>query len=105
MIFITFNNRNDNFGDQLIFSLLYRELSKFETVYILNNAPAILKNRPILRIREALKLGFMARMRGERFVLLDPPCARLAPRFTKKSVTEVIKRKAIDTLWLSLQHI
>lgn len=99
MIFITFNNRNDNFGDQLIFSLLYRELSGIQPIHILNNRPAILKNEPILRLRKALKLAMIAKFSGERVFLLDPPCARLAPRFSKKSFIEIIKMGVINSLW------
>ncbi|GLP99821.1 hypothetical protein GCM10007891_16750 [Methylophaga thalassica] len=99
MIIMSFNNRNDNFGDQLIFSLLYKELSQQTSVYLLNNKPNILSDIPVIRIRQAFKLAISARFHGETVSLLDPPCARLAPRFVKKSLSEKLKTHIIQTVW------
>lgn len=91
---MNFNNRNDNFGDQLISYLLYKELKLSNDVYFINTKPEIVDSRP-LRIREALLKTILYRIKGKKVILLDPPCARV---YFKNMPLPTIKNRIID--WL-----
>lgn len=100
MILLNFNNRNDNFGDQLISYLLHEELRKKNSVYYINSKPEIVDAIP-LRIREVITAIIFRRLKGEKVLLIDPPCARvhiekLANASFKKRVIEFILKIIIS---------
>lgn len=104
MILLKFNNRNDNFGDQLISYLLYKELSKHDVVNYINTKPEIVDAKP-LRIRKAFSSIILGRLKGEKVILVDPPCARVyIENFPKSS----FKNRLIDLLFnffISERHV
>lgn len=94
MILLKFNNRNDNFGDQLISYLLYKELCKHDVVNYINTKPEIVNAKP-LRIRKAFSSIILSRLKGEKVILIDPPCARVyIENFPKPS----FKNRLIDLI-------
>ena len=83
MIFLKFNSRDDNYGDQLIFECLYRELIQYDDVCFLASAPQYLNVEPV-RFREAfiaaLKLRFF---KAKSSIVMDPPGGVLNHGFPK----------------------
>lgn len=96
---MNFNNRNDNYGDQLISYLLYKELKNYNNVYFINTKPEIIESRPI-RIRQALLKTTIYRIQGKKVILLDPPCARV---FLEKPPSSTLKNRVIN--WLLQKFI
>lgn len=104
MILLNFNSRNDNFGDQLISYLLYKELQKKASVYYLTNKPDIINAHP-LRLRSAFTSIIKNRLRGEKVILIDPPCARV---YVQNLSKPDIKKRFIEfilNLIISERHV
>ena len=95
MILLKFNDRDDNYGDQLIFQCLENELRKYETVRFYSNAPSQREIAP-LRFREAYVLALKARLfRSEQTLIFDPPGARF---IRSELPDESLRKRAKDTL-------
>lgn len=107
MILLNFNNRNDNFGDQLISYLLYTELQKSGPVFYISTKPEIVAPPP-LRLRKALALIAFTRLKGKKVLLIDPPCARVhvenlpKPDFKKKLVEFILNSLITERHVLSI---
>lgn len=99
MILITFNNRNDNLGDKLIFSCLYAELQLHDEVYVFGNSPNGFEQKA-LRLREAFVKAFIAKLKGHKVFVFHPPGARFLPKNTVNSrLSKRLKDKAIFFIW------
>lgn len=99
MILITFNSRDDNLGDKLIFSCLYAELERHDEVYIFGNAPEGFKQRA-LRLREAFIKAFIYRLKGNKIFVFHPPGARFLPKINiNPKLKKRLKDKAIRFVW------
>ncbi len=100
MIFLKFNNRDDNYGDQLIFECLYQELVKYDDICFLASAPCYLNTVPV-RFRTAFIRALKLRLfKFESSVVIDPPGARFPPRVPEiLAQREKIKRWGIRKAW------
>lgn len=99
MIYMTFNNRNDNIGDLLIFMLLEKEIRKHRDTCYLMCAPKYATDKP-LRFREAFIKSMKYRIKKkERTILIDSPGARFKPR---NSLNKSKKKILIEFLWRTI---
>ncbi len=99
MILISFNSRNDNLGDKLIFSCLYAELELHDEVYVFGNSPDGFKQKA-LRLREAFVKAFLARVKGHKVFVFHSPGARFLPKNTvNPKLVKRLKDKAIFFIW------
>lgn len=96
-IFLRFNTRHDNIGDQLIFFYLYEELRKYGDVHIVTSCPKFMNLR-ILRARESLFIALkdhLLKQNGIFFV--EPPGARFIAK--TPHIRPVRKTNAINYFW------
>lgn len=100
MIFLKFNNRDDNYGDQLIFECLYQELDQYDDIRFLASAPYYLDTVPI-RFRNAFITALKLKLfKFESSVVIDPPGARFIPRVPEVlTQREKIKRWGMRKAW------
>jgi len=99
MILISFNSRDDNLGDKLIFSCLLEELNKHDEVYIFGSSPNDFENGP-LRLRQAFAKALAFRLKGSEVLVFDSPGARFRPKMVlKPKVSRKIKDKITDMVW------
>lgn len=99
MIFITFNSRNDNLGDKLIFSYLFSELQRHDEVVIFGSSPAGFKQKA-LRLREAVAKAFFNRIKGHKTCIFHSPGARFLPKKTMNAkLPKIIKDKIVLAVW------
>jgi hypothetical protein len=95
-----FNDRHDNYGDQLIFKCLFDELSKYQPVHFYMSAPRFAETEA-LRFRKAFTSALTKRLfHGERSIILDSPGARFKPKYIPIVTLEKrLKKYTITMLW------
>lgn len=99
MILISFNSRDDNLGDKLIFSCLYSELQRHDKVFIFGSSPAGSKRRA-LRLREAFAKAFLYRTKGDRVFVFHSPGARFLPKHAMNpKFSKRVKDKITVAIW------
>jgi len=96
MILITFNSRDDNLGDKLIFSCLYSELQRYDEVFIFGSSP-LGSRQKALRLREAFAKAFVHRTKGHRIFVFHSPGARFLP---KNAMNPKLAKRAKDKITL-----
>lgn len=100
-IFMRFNTRHDNVGDQLIFYYLYEEARRHGDVHLVSSCPKFMNLRP-LRWRQALQVAIRDHFLGKKnIVFIAPPGARFnAPNSYSPPY---LKTQAINFFWKLLK--
>lgn len=100
-IFVRFNTRHDNIGDQLIFFYLYEELRKYGDIHIVTSCPQFM-NLQILRARESLLIALKDRLlKRNKIFFVEPPGARFIAK--TPHIRPVRKTNAINSFWKLLK--
>ena len=100
MIFISFNNRNDNCGDRLIYEKLRAELNKHVKTLPYKSTPLGYKEEA-LRFRQIFLIALKKRIfSGKISIIFDSPGARFKPKILqKKSHLKKFKKMMERTAW------